>query len=374
MDIVLAANESVEQEGWLLKRGAGYDGEQNNKSEKFGGGLGPKGFGINPLGKIDELLAGKAERRRYFVLVKTDDPNEPSAKLYYFVKQPKIQKDRGKETAESNKHKRVIELTSDGSTTVSLEDGAKAFKINSIGRTYFVRPEDIGTEAELAYTAGQWVESIRNVISWLSKKIMKKQMHANKKSSTEFFNRLSFNMNMSYEALLAANGMADRSGSFTGSYRLSFRGSRSPSIVMPEKVPETLKDILENELYKREFKDFLDYARATENLKFWDKVNEYEEKSKLLQEKARKNDIRIFAKSICTEYIAEESEYQVNISSAQRKKILAMIKDNKATIDETLFLDAKKRNIFTDGNEFFPTILQGTDETNRMFCSFISQL
>mmetsp|Transcript_8300 Transcript_8300/g.9506 ORF Transcript_8300/g.9506 Transcript_8300/m.9506 type:complete len:652 (+) Transcript_8300:229-2184(+) len=363
MDFIffLGNNEQIEQEGWLLKRGAGYDNDHKPQ-----GGVKNR---LTKIGYLDNLLAGKAERKRYFILVKTKDPENPSAHLHFFQKRPKIQKDRMKAPGSpgaaapqgavsgvlsSHNQKGKIPLTP-GTTRVSLEEGATMFRISSTGRTYYLRPPDSKNhEAEIAYTAGQWVENIRNALAWLSKESMRKQTLRNKNSSHEFFNRLSFNMGgLSYEGLMSANGVYDRAGSFNGSFRLSYRGSRDPQFVAPEKVPETLSDILSNELYKKEFSDFLEYARATENLKFWEKVNEYEEKVKLLQSKSRKGDIRTFAKSIWTEYIEEESTYQVNISSAQRNRINNILNDKKAVIDERIFEDAKKEIFLLMETNFF---------------------
>lgn len=85
-----------------------------------------------------------------------------------------------------------------------------------------------------------------------------------------------------------------------------------------EHIPTSLQEILKEPFYRKEFKDYLGYAHATENLDFFDKVTEYQNQVERLLKvsklKSAKKDIESFAKSICAEFIAENAPRQVNIS------------------------------------------------------------
>lgn len=61
------------------------------------------------------------------------------------------------------------------------------------------------------------------------------------------------------------------------------------------------------------FKDFLDKRLCTENLRFWVIVNIYRDK----YEDHEGN----LAKLIYKKYIADESEFEVNVSASQKKRI-----------------------------------------------------
>ena len=87
---------------------------------------------------------------------------------------------------------------------------------------------------------------------------------------------------------------------------------------MEEHIPSSLAEILQEPFYRKEFKDYLGYAHARENLDFFDKVTEFqgqvERLLKVSKMKSANKDIEMFAKSICAEFIAENAPRQVNIS------------------------------------------------------------
>jgi len=118
----------IEHEGFLLKRGAGYNADKRKTG--------------NP-----NQLAGKAEKLRWFVLMRKEGNNleAEQAVLSYYTKQPK----KGKEQRPKGK----VNLKS--GFLVTIRDDVNV-ELHTPGRIYYLRPNAELGSAEARTTAGRW--------------------------------------------------------------------------------------------------------------------------------------------------------------------------------------------------------------------------
>jgi len=169
----------IQQEGWLMKRGAGFKaGGQEGLPFGSGGSSieedvppsasrrgSAKAATTGPM-SMTSLFYGKEEKRRYFMLLTTpaasgrralDSTEGPKAELRYYKKRPETEQERASP-------KGSIILTAD--MDVSLEDNS--ILVHAPNRTYYLRPDALDGQAAKAKTsAAQWINAIRFALSGL---------------------------------------------------------------------------------------------------------------------------------------------------------------------------------------------------------------
>lgn len=97
----------------------------------------------------------------------------------------------------------------------------------------------------------------------------------------------------------------------------------------------SFKAILENPITLVYYKSFLDKRLCSENLRFWIVINNYHEKFENINPD--------YAMKIYKKYIEDGSEYEVNVSASQKRKIKDLLDKNKINID---IFDEAQNEIF----------------------------
>mmetsp|Transcript_10284 Transcript_10284/g.20184 ORF Transcript_10284/g.20184 Transcript_10284/m.20184 type:complete len:663 (-) Transcript_10284:211-2199(-) len=352
--IRLRKGEVVQMEGWLLKKRAGVDLEDEIEETEADASLDSMPASLTPSGsRLEALLLRRPERKRYFVL--TTQPADkatgraPRAMLFYCGRKPTYE--REDETTRPSIAKMSVGSESDlrrlaknnwidettkpqwnrgsivltDTTEISLLP-KNEIKIVVPGKSIRIRPMERGTSAETKLLARQWFQTMQRTIKDLL-------MWETKQHSKSNFQSL----------------------------------HRTASQVEMQKCPESLEGVLASPTHRRHFAQFCDFRHGAENLTFYDKVEEFEAKidavvsassrtsamisssKKLLRRlsQARVNkmpkDIRVLAREILNDFIVENAPQQVNLSNSARTEIVNAFKeegDDAVTAD--LFTKAKQ--------------------------------
>jgi hypothetical protein len=168
----------IQQEGWLLKRGAGFKNGTDSGSGPLGSATSSteeetpvrrtSGLRLPTApSAVTSLLFGKDEKRRYFMLLTTpaasgrklskDAKQGPQAELRYFKKRPETELERANP-------KGSIVLTAD--MDVSLDDNI--ILVYAPNRTYYLRQDIPEQQSAKARTlASQWINAIRFALNGL---------------------------------------------------------------------------------------------------------------------------------------------------------------------------------------------------------------
>jgi hypothetical protein len=158
--------EVVQHEGWLLKRGEGFDDNPDKPPASRARG------GSTVGSKIERMLKGSSERKRYFKLLtitdaedkdsrtpslqnssvrlKTSSSSMGRAELRYFTK------------PDDSQCKGVIVISNECRLEMSVAD--TSLKLVTPGRTYFLRPEGDASSASAKTEAAQWADTLRREI------------------------------------------------------------------------------------------------------------------------------------------------------------------------------------------------------------------
>ena len=341
-EIRLEPTEVVQMEGWLLKRKAGFDevdefGADSNTMDLLPTQLSPTGS------KLEALLLKRTERKRYFVITTRTDP--PRAMLTYCSKKPIFVKNHDDSTNLMKKafQQEVNNSTIRGSIELNDTTGVKLLgdELSLVvpGKTYFVRPLGKGkTMAELKIEAGQWYTAIRRAIkdTW--------QLQMNRRSGEP-----------------------------------SLRNSTTTDLV---DCPDSLEGVLESGVHRKNFKLFCEFNHASENIAFYEKVEEYQAKFAAIQSDkkggakatSKRNsltanlgrlstkrmakvpkDLIFLGKEIVASHVKQGGDQQVNLSDGNRVKIMDRVKkegDKAFTAD---LFDSAKTEIYNllESNFFF---------------------
>ena len=352
--------EVVQHQGWLLKRGEGYEGEETttnivpgtsppkndaavHKSQKL---LKQQDIDADfVLNSLQALLLGKGEKRRFFRLITLEErfvgaPHNSSsndrtthsmsrggrpsdlfdhrAELRYY----------SKELADAASLKGVIKLTADCELKTKSDD-ANLILVTP-GRSYYLRPEGDVTAMATRTIAFQWSDAIRREIRaiWALQQInIRSQLPL---SSTP-------------QQLLFKSGSRAR----------LLRGE-SIMASEPEQVPSTLTEVLANPETRNDFREFLENALASESLEFYEAV---ENLSKSADPKSKIDEI-------INTFVVPGSPREVNLSSSQRNQVLKT-KD---------FTDAKQEVFKLMEDNFFKRFYRETMDKTGAFAALYATL
>jgi hypothetical protein len=393
--------EIVQHQGWLFKRGEGYEGDDaigggNNASGNTGGtsatsptnsntlkakgffkdgmkqvkgagsgiimaqrnGTLTKGEDLNTdmlLGSLERLIRGKGEKRRYFKLVTMEERLAPGQDNSFSNPSMSMSNSRGarpsdlynmkvelryysKESADPGSLKGVISLSADCELVTKSDDAN--FKLITPGRCYYLRPDGDASSVTSRTIAYQWSDTIRREIRSLW------ALH-------QVFSRQASNLNMN-------SGSEGAPNSPSMNPRSRFLRAESALVTEPESIPSTLAEVLANPKTRSDFRDFLETALASENLQFYEEV----ERLPLAQ------DMKKRGQEIIDEYVVPGSPKEVNVSSHQRNALLNS-RENPRVAD---FADAKAEVFKLMEDNFFKRFYREAMEKTGAFAALYATL
>lgn len=370
-------------QGWLLKRGEGYDEDDasTQASSSTTGGGGGGGLGVAGLGQpgvaglgthIERLLAGKSEKRRFFRLVRQAiDPvlaagpgaGRPglalppgalrmaaatpvptaAAELRYYSREISAAEPVANSGEASLKG--TIRLTHNCTLAPSRDDAS--LKLVTPGRSYFLRPDAPPESAQAKTDTSQWSDALRRELRalWTAE-------HAKQSSSRVM------SMNM-------PGGLASP-GSFY-SRRLTRGESNLGEVAELEReMPSTLEEVLLSPADRAEFREFLSTALAVENLDFYEAVEEL----------ANKGGTKVDAEAcerILREFVRAGAPREVNLSSGQRARLVELGK-TPAKMTVQAFAESKGEIFKLMEENFFKRFLRDAiDRTGAFSALYATQ-
>jgi hypothetical protein len=329
-----ASKEIVQHQGWLLKRGEGYEDEDvvqsilNPTATTTSTSAFNKSRSKSTTNKskdsqqaedvITDILGkfrGKAEKKRFFRLVSIEErlpsntesslPRITSSALRSSSNIRSSVRELANQSVELRYYldekcenlKGVIVLTPDCELITTMDDGS--LTLQTPGRKYFLRPADSGLVNSVTSrtVSVQWANAIRKEIRLLFqfKQVLKQQQSFLHKTSS-----VSSMMPSSSPALSSTNTNA----------RL-IRGEST--LFVEEHIPENLMEILSNPKNRKEFHEFLESALAVENLLFYQAVD-----------KLTANSTQQEFVNIMNNFVRPGSPNEVNVSGSQRNALLKL--------------------------------------------------
>jgi len=293
--------EIVQREGWLFKRGEGFDEEAVTRQR---GGSSVVFDRLLKGSEVEKLLKGSSERKRYFKLIsivdRSDDGRSASL-MHTSVRDKSLSNSAGR--SELRYYKKpddkealgVVIISNDCQLITSPTDST--LKLITPGRTYTLRPEGEAMSASAKTDAAQWADAIKREI---------RTQRALPGSRRELMS----------PGTPMAETPGGGGGRTLGGMRLapSVRIMRGDSImgemaVEERELPTSLEEILADKEFRGNFYEFLETALASENLAFINALDALEAPGG--------NTPQAVAK-IMADFVVAGSPREVNISSAQR--------------------------------------------------------
>jgi len=359
--IKLRADEKVALEGWMFKKRAGFDDDDfDDESAATGSSMSEvpmESFTVTKSQltatgkKLEALLMRKGEKKRYFVLTTATGEKKkglaPRALLFYCSRKPKFVRDKelpddpnmlvvqsddldfvrfARNTFQQEMNHQLIRgrlILNSSTTDVFLVDSGE-IKIVVPGKTLVMRPAE-KTLAEAKLTAGQWYAGLRRAIK---------------------------------DVWMEENRTSQGVPSF----------GRQKSIKSADsQCPDSLEGVLKSTIYRRHFEQFCEYRHGAENLHFFDKVTEFEDKlattmtaaankEKGVVERMRRmsgskqvaipKDVRLLGREILDYHVKEGAPEQVNLSDGSRRRLMDSFKEHGDRCFTPDFFDKAKSEIF----------------------------
>jgi len=349
-DSSTAKLEVVQREGWLLKRGEGFDEEAVTRQR---GGSSVVFDRLLKGSEVEKLLKGSSERKRYFKLIsivdRGDDGRSPSL-MHTSVRDKSLSNSAGR--AELRYFKKpddketmgVVIISNDCQLITSPTDST--LKLITPGRTYTLRPEGDAMSANAKTDAAQWADALKREIR------TQRAMPGSRR-----------------ELLSPGTPMAETPGGGRNLAGMrtapSMRIMRGDSImgemaVEERELPTSLEEILADKEFRGNFYDFLETALASENLAFVDALDALEAPGG--------NTPQAVAK-IMADFVVAGSPREVNISSAQRTALTKLKAPKPAD-----FAEAKSTILSLIETNFLKRYLRDAMEKTGAFAALYATL
>jgi hypothetical protein len=344
----------VQHSGWLLKRGEGYDDDAmpGNNTEKDES---PEKKVVN---KLERLLAGKSEKKRFFKLVRIEEKGPgnsllpPSAMKLLDTHRDKSSGGGGgggpnktvelryyaKADAPDESIKGFIPLTAECELKTTV--GETTLKLVTPGRSYYLRPEGDSDSAQAQTTALQWADAIRREL-----RLLWAADHAFKSNARG----------------LSSPGIMSTRLTRGESVNIADFNADAPDL------PTSLDEVLNNTQNLAEFKQFLETALASENIEFYEAIEA------LSKKQPGSEDFRIACEGILKEFVSSNSSREVNLSSGQRARLLEMGK-NPGKMKWQDFIEAKTEIVKLMDENFFKRFLRDATDRTGAFSALYATL